>query len=353
MGLFIPAKKSQACLKCGILGFAGAGKTFTATLIAVGIAKRANIKTVYFIDTETGSDWVQPIIEKEGLSLMTVRTRAFADLVPAVKEAEAANAILIIDSISHFWTELTESYAKQKNRTRGLEFQDWAWLKKEWRKFTDVFLNSRVHILLCGRAGYEYDYFTTDGGKKELEKTGIKMKAETEMGYEPSLLVLMERSQILDKKGHPKTVRTATVLKDRADKLDGMVFSNPTFANFKPHFDFLEIGGEQKGIDTSRTSESMIEPPDRDFQHRAQQKTIWLDEIETLLTEFYPSRTKEDTTAKIAALKEQFGTGSWERIKTLEPDVLKKGFEAMAARLDAEREQDPVADIPVDPAPAV
>jgi len=42
---------------------------------------------------------------------------------------------------------------------------------------------------------------TTDeeSGKKNLEKTGIKMKAKGELGYEPSLLVLMERE--MDKSG--------------------------------------------------------------------------------------------------------------------------------------------------------
>jgi hypothetical protein len=49
-------------------------------------------------------------------------------------------------------------------------------------------------VIICGRAGYEYDYFEDDEGKKQLEKTGIKMKAETEMGFEPSLLVFRFRS---------------------------------------------------------------------------------------------------------------------------------------------------------------
>ena len=42
---------------------------------------------------------------------------------------------------------------------------------------------------------------TTDeeSGKKNLEKTGIKMKAKGELGYEPSLLVLMEREMDMAK----------------------------------------------------------------------------------------------------------------------------------------------------------
>ena len=43
-------------------------------------------------------------------------------------------------------------------------------------KFTDLFINAPIHIILCGRAGYEYDYFEDqETGKKNLEKTGIKI----------------------------------------------------------------------------------------------------------------------------------------------------------------------------------
>ena len=81
-----------------------------------------------FLDTETGSDWITPLFNEEGIELHTAKTRAFVDLVPAIQEAEKNGSVLIIDSITHFWTELTESYAKKKNRRYGLQFQDWAWL---------------------------------------------------------------------------------------------------------------------------------------------------------------------------------------------------------------------------------
>jgi len=70
--------------------------------------------------------------------------------------AEAAD-ILIIDSVSHFWTELMESYQREKKR-KFIQFEDWNYLKREWRKFSDSFVSSKLHIVLCGRAGWEYDY---------------------------------------------------------------------------------------------------------------------------------------------------------------------------------------------------
>src|SRR3990167_3393095 len=224
MTLFHKASNTQCYLKMGIIGLAGSGKTFTASHTAIGlvnIIKEKNLKEsgkpVYFADTETGSSYVKHHFESCGIELATAKTRAFSDLINIVNEEEADASVLILDSISHFWREFTESYAKKKNTNR-LEFKDWDYLKTEWGKFTDRFVNSKLHIIMCGRMGYEYDFFTDDDGKRQLEKTAVKMKAETETGYEPSLLVWMERS--MDLKTN-KVIREAHVLKERFDVIDG------------------------------------------------------------------------------------------------------------------------------------
>lgn len=92
---------------------------------------------------------------------------------------------------------------------------------------------------MCGRAGYEYDFFEGDDGKRQLAKTGIKMKAETETGYEPSILIQMEKQMNVET---GQVWRTARILKDRSTRIDGQVFSNPTFKNFLPHIEFLNLG---------------------------------------------------------------------------------------------------------------
>lgn len=331
MALFKPSMNSQAFLKCGELGFAGAGKTHTAALIAAGL--HAHIKSkapVLFLDTETGYDWVKKsIFEPAKVPSESAKTRAFSDLVPAVKEAEARKGILIIDSITHFWREFCDSYQKKLKRTR-LQFQDWSYLKSEWAKFTDEYINSQAHIILCGRAGYEYDFETDEDGKKELIKTGVKMKAETEMGYEPSLLILMERSMNMETK---KIERVAQILKDRSGRIDGMAFPNPTFESFRPHIDFLNLGGEHVGVDLTRTSEALI--PGRDPEgDRRRRVEIALDEIESILVLHHPGTSKEEKLAKANILKETFDTNSWERIKTFPLEKLRAGFEKIRERLE-------------------
>src|SRR5262245_8284446 len=138
MALFAKAEVTSSYLKMGMMGFAGSGKTYTATSVAIGLHKLSqSAKPLFFLDTETGSDWVKPRIEAAGIELFTAKTRAFADLLTAVHEAEAGASLLMVDSLTHFWVELTTAYMQAKRRTR-LQFDDWAFLKAEWRKFTDL-----------------------------------------------------------------------------------------------------------------------------------------------------------------------------------------------------------------------
>ncbi len=324
--LFKPATNTPAYLKAGIMGFAGDGKTYTASEIAIGLVELMRFRKlpegdhpVMFLDTETGSDWVKPRFDQANIQLYTAKTRAFTDLLVAVKEAEDSKSVLMIDSISHFWRNITEEYASRKNRRYGLEFQDWAWLKKEWGRFTDAFVNSHCHIIMCGRAGYEYDFFESDSGKKQLEKTGVKMKAETETGYEPSILILMEKHQdVLDDK-EKRVWRTATILKDRSTKIDGKTFTNPTFNDFRPHIEFLNLGGEHLGVDLDRTSAELFsDDGEPRWQKEKRMKEIALDEIVELINKHHGGQTKEAKAIKGDLLEEVFASRSWERIQTFD-----------------------------------
>jgi hypothetical protein len=342
MSLFKPAEHTQAYMKAGFMGLAGSGKTFTASNLAIGLIQYLRDhgieyakKPAFFLDTETGSDYVTPLFRKNGIELMQAKTRAFSDLISAVDEAEKHGSILIIDSISHFWTEFTEAYARKRNRSRGLEFQDWAWLKQEWRRFTDRYVNSSLHIIMCGRMGYEYDFFTNDNGKRELEKTGVKMKAETETGYEPSILVCMEREmENLDSK---KQVRKAYILKERFNVIDGKEFVNPTFKHFLPHIELLNLGGTQLGVDTSRTSDGIIpdQNSNRDWKHIESQREIYLEKIQALMTEHgISARSQEGKEKVITLLKKHFRTSAWREVETYKLDQLKAGFDTLHFELN-------------------
>ncbi|MGO9328024.1 MAG: AAA family ATPase [Steroidobacteraceae bacterium] len=337
MALFQKATDTNAFLKMGIFGFAGSGKTMTSTLTAIGLIhymRERNMplagKPLFFLYTEQGSNWVRRKIEDAGIELYTAKTRAFTDLLAATKEAELNASLLLVDSLTHFWTELTTAYAKKQKRNR-LYFEDWAYLKTEWRRFTDAFINAPTHTILAGRAAFEYDYFENDAGKKELEKTNIRMRAEGEMGYEPDLLVLMERETDMETK---KVSHIATVMKDRSTELDGKKFVNPTFASFLPHIQLLNLGGRQLGIDTSRTSEDMLTPEKKDWN--PVQRRICIDEIQSLLVLHIPGQAAVDKQRKLQLIRKHFAEKSWTEIEEVMPLFdLRAGYDALHRELES------------------
>lgn len=338
----------MAYFKAGFMGEAGSGKTHTASIVTIGLVQhlrakkiKSSDKPVFFLDTEQGSAWVKPMFDDAGVELMVAKTRAFKDLVAAVKEAEANGSALLIDSITHFWEDLQDSYMRRKSEQfkrpyKRLEFQDWAVLKKMWREFSDLFVNSSLHIVLCGRLAFEYETEKDEQGRKQIEKSGVKMAAEKGLGYEPNILVWMERDTDLVTK---QVNRTAIILKDRSQRLDGEQFPNPTFQTFLPHIDFLTLGGKHEGVDTSRTSDSMI--PDDDIplaDRRHIKREIVVEEIDALLAEHGLGGTTADAKQKRAALvKKHFKATSKAEIEKLMPLFdLQRGYNDLHLELTGE-----------------
>lgn len=320
-------------LKAGFLGFQGSGKTFTAVELAVGIIQHFKLDTtIAFFDTEKGSGYVRKKIEKAlGRKLLVTKSRSLADLMRWADEVQAKGYVGIVDSITHVWRELCESYLlerqavqRQKNRrvSAKLEFSDWSTIKSRWSRWPDWYLNSPCHVIVCGRAGYEYDMDKDDEGNKELVKTGIKMKVEGEFGFEPSLLIEMQREFDADKKGRMtdtrETLNRAIVLKDRFDTIDGRSFVDPTFKDFLPHVEQLSPG-EHVPVDTaSRTSFGLSEQGD-DWGRERNRREVNAEKIQAALVRVWPSQGADDKRAKTDALARFWGTSSWKEVSELLP----------------------------------
>lgn len=335
--LFKPAEITTAKLKMGLTGMQGSGKTYTATLVAIGLVKLMRElrmpegnKPIFFLDTEKGSDWIVPRVREAGIEINTAKTRAFTDLVAAFTEAEAMASVLLIDSLTHFWNEFIAAYLRVKKRNR-LQFEDFNYVKgpEGWQRFTDRYINSNVHTIFAGRAGWEYENeVNEDTGKREIYKSGIKMRAEGETGYEPDLFVLMERR--MNMQTHVNE-HVAIVQKDRSTLLDGAEIANPTFESFLPHIRCLNITGQQFAVDTSRTSDRSIPP---DGQDKKRQREIILDEIKSLLILHYPADTGKDRQRKIELLRSHF-KAAWTEIEKVMPLFdLRAGYETLHQELE-------------------
>lgn len=332
-------------LKGGLLGFPKSGKTYTSTKIAIGLHIYLNCNgPIAMFDTEGGSEYVQPLVKQAGLKFVGVRSRSLGDLIQVAKECESTGVpILIVDSVTHVWREVCDTYLKQINEVRKakslptrnkLEFADWSPIKSKWAEWTDLYLNSKLHVIICGRAGFEYDFEEREDSSgrisKELVKTGIKMKTEGEFGFEPSLLIEMERVQV---RGNGKLtkrfVHRATVLGDRFGVIDGQECDDPGFDFIKPHVDML-VPGAHAAIDTeSRTELGLDENGEDQYYRDKRKRQIAVEEIEGELLRAWPGQTKEDKTSKANAIESAFGTRSWTKVESMNLDQLKAGLDVI------------------------
>lgn len=325
---FIPLVNTKPYFKAAFEGFAGSGKTYTAAQVVIGLHKSINsTKPVIIFDTEKASKFLKPLFEKNGIQVLVRESRSTADLSETMRRCRGgASDVLLIDSLSHIWEDFVESYKRKVKRTT-LAFQDWGIIKPSWKHtFSDPFVNDPYHVVMTGRAGYEYDFQTNeDTGKRELLKTGIKMKVEGETAYEPDMLVLMERYEEVMKKDK-KVWREATIIKDRSNMLDGKTIVNPTFKDFEPSIKVMLANGEKPFTQSEGDSAALFRTED-EKREWVREKTKHLEEIEGYLVSIFPGQSAKDKKNKVEAIQYAFGTRSWTAVSELSPERLQAGYE--------------------------
>lgn len=352
MSMLKPAKNRMAFAKVGLYGTAGSGKTRTACEIAIGLHKAiGSKKPIAAFDTEPAFSFVLPMFKAAGIELLVAdESRALVDLMQFMDEAEKSCDIVIIDSITHVWRDAQESFLTRLNQSRkangrktlpALEFHHWRPIKQAWAEFTDRFISSKLHVIVCGRAGTIYEYQDKDdgSGKKELISTGTRMATEKELGYEPSLLI-----EMIIRRENGKSINTAIIQKDRADKINGHEIDMPNYGKLKQHFSVLNIGGEHIGSMDARDSRAMFTDADESgWDAERQRRAIWSEEVAELLKKHHPSQSVEDKQKRADLLQEAFDTRSWTAVESMPSQRLEAGFYALRDKLEpASKEQQDV-----------
>ena len=328
MSIFKEAINTAGYLKMGLLGFPGGGKTKTSALVAIGLHQYIKSdKPVFFYDTETGSSYVEKDFKAAGIKLMRVQSRAFTTLLAAGREAEAENGIFLVDSITHPWRELIKAFKIKRNIER-VNFNHWDAIKTEWGQFNEFFLNSKCHIIMAGRAGFEYDFEKDEEGKNELIKTGIKMKTEGELGFEPSLLIEMYSDKDVDTHGRILGIKNkAFIIKDRFGEINGQTFDMPTFESFMPHIKHLNIGGVHEII-TQETSQAIFDT-DKSVAHRLKERDILCENLWAEMPLRFNNRTDAGKKEGATFLRETFGTLSPLEINSMSNEKISDGLEKL------------------------
>lgn len=292
--------------KLGFLGFPKSGKTYTAITIACALHRLTeSTRPVVVYDSEGGFDYqVDRIRELTGLDPAGVQSQSFVDLVNLTKTCVGGD-IVIIDSVTHPWRELLEAKQSRMGRFRGIMSA-----KEDWtNQFTSWYLTSPCHVIICGRAGF---IFAEEEDSKEgmkLTTKGTKMKTESELGFEPSLLIEMERVEQRD----GTLSRVAIVKGDRFGVIDGRRFTNPGFDDFKPFFDRLDFAtGGPPSLDVSAKTVASLDDDGRSrLQEYMQERDIVIEEIENDFRLAVPGQGAADKARKIELLRRIWGTSSW------------------------------------------
>lgn len=190
MAGFRKAKAEQAALKMGIYGAPGTGKTFTALLIAEGLAKLTK-KRIAFVDTERGTDFYAQsgprAVHPEAFDFDALYTRSIAEVLTAVKSLdEKQYSVIVVDSITHIWEAAKAAYSGRTTKIGTIPFQAWAQIKRPYKELMSFLLSTSMHVLILGRQSIDYQEDEETG---ELKALGTKMKAEGETPYEPHILM--------------------------------------------------------------------------------------------------------------------------------------------------------------------
>ena len=358
MSMLQPFAKNPRYLKAGFLGFGGSGKTYTAAELAIGLHRYFELQgPIAAFDTERGlAAQRERIEEHSGVPLVGTMSRSFEDLMVFCEEVDQTDIrVVIIDSVTHVWRrlckdmldainrDLRERYKERARIRKKLEFQDWAPVKDRWQVFTEWFLNSRAHVLICGRAGFEYDFQVDDRKNRELVKTDVKMKAEGEFTYEPGVVVMMQRETDLDPSGLPRNRRRATIIKDRSDLIDGETALDPTWRFFEPVLEWLRAG-DHAPIDRGRSVGFRVDMGADEWQREQRQRAILAEEIKGELVAAHPGQSADAKKAKADLLLHCFQTRSWKKIESTPSAALKSGLATLRAELGVEDPEPPFDD---------
>lgn len=172
------SQRGQAKIKLAIQGSSGAGKTYSALLLAKGLTN-GNLNKVAVIDTENGSaDLYAHLGEYNVLSLEPPYSpEKYIDAIDVC--AKANMEVVIIDSISQGWDYLIEFHSK----LQGNSFANWAKVTPRQKSFIDKILQTPIHFICTMRTKQDYVLNQKDG-KYIPEKVGLKAIQRDGVEYE-------------------------------------------------------------------------------------------------------------------------------------------------------------------------
>lgn len=210
---FRKAERKQAFLKVGLSAPSGAGKTYSALLMAYGICE--DWDKVAVIDTENGS--AELYSHLGGYSVCPIAPpftpKKYIDTIKLAEES--GFKVLIIDSLSHAWSGEGGLLDMQDKATKasksGNSYTAWREVTPEHNRLVDTILQSKLDIIVTTRAKAEY-VMVEDNGRKTPKKVGLAPIFRDGLEYELTTFFDLSQEHI------------ATASKDRTGLFDNTNF---------------------------------------------------------------------------------------------------------------------------------
>lgn len=210
---FKKAHRAKAKLRLALAGPSGAGKTYSALLIASGIVP---LEKVAVIDTESGS--ADLYADLGGYSTLTINPPYSPQkYIEAIYAAEAAGfELVIIDSLSHAWSGegglLDQQGKATESKYRGNSWAAWREITPLHNQLVETMLHTPLHVIVTMRSKTEYIQ-TEVNGRKQIQKVGMAPIQRDGIEYEFTTVFDLSQNH------------TATVSKDRTKLFDGQYFT--------------------------------------------------------------------------------------------------------------------------------
>lgn len=232
------ATRQKTKMKLGIAGVSGSGKTYSALLLAKGMAGKWD--KVAVIDTENGSaNLYAHLGDYNVISLEAPYTPE--RYIEAIEVCEQAGMeVVILDSMSHEW-DGKGGILEMHSAMTGNSFTNWGKLTPRHNKFIDKILHSPIHMICTMRSKQDYVLNEKDG-KQVPQKVGLKAITREGVDYEFTLVFDIDIKH------------NATASKDRTE-----LFMD------KPDFVISEQTGKTIKAWTEKGVESTVESPDDEY----------------------------------------------------------------------------------------
>lgn len=342
-GLLRPLENTMPFCKWGFFGDVKSGKRFTAVVAGLGLHRLVNSRLpLSFFDTsETARLSIEQLKAAKVAGTVT-RSRSLTDFAAWIAAGEAgAFDVGIINSVTHLHEDLMAGYRRRQG-VDDLGPADWSAINSAWHTgFSSPFRASRLHLILVGRAADDYGAVVDADGKQESVKTGVRLRAERQTGYDPELLVRMERLEL----AAGGVVRRAIVVGDCRAQVDGRSFDNPTFADFAAVAKAtIKDGVDAAPIEQASTAELFSDNRDQ----RREVKRLIVD-IENVLGREWSKATPAGREKRARALVASFGTATWERLEAKRAVELAAGLATLRQFI---ADGGPTIDMKATPAPA-